>query len=935
MSDNPFFPSPNVLGETFSESGIGGGGGGGGAVSTYTLSQSINQVVLTPDGGGTISQVNIADYPVVLNLQNRTQYISATDNETLINGSAVITQYLKLNSDNKLTTSGSGTTASLLINNIPIGGGSVGDWAKFPATSNVVIPNSSGVQHTLQINPNNYNAGFPLYTYPTSVINQNLQVGQPSIIVNNAPNISFYPTDFIVGDDTILGASPARTINLYSGAGGTSIRALQGIALRAGVDINLTATADINLLAAATTIQGAVNITGATNTTGNVSIEGAFEVVGASVLGGETSISGNTNITGITTITGGTSISGLASLNGGCAVVGGLGVAGLLSLTGGLTQASGSITTSGDVIASGLVKAPQVNVGLITDNGSGKTSIAPATALALTNLSSINGFPYTSGANAPWYNVPAGGNVNMGTFGLSNTSGLTAPLVAGSNLSLLAPLGGIGISAPNIVAISGSGGVGISSDIGVDITAPLKVYGNTALVGSTITGVSTINGQPYGGSASSWANFPAITNVNIASNTINNAKIINVASGQNFSLVNALTATTIQGGSQLNLTGVANGANVQISAGAGGNVVVQSPLSVSSITNVSSINGSAYPPTINPWYNTPAGANVNMNNFNLSNANNVYSQPGDLSFIVGGGSSNSYVKFNDSGAGFIGSTSNPNMTFTTKNTDPTLTGRDCILFDTNAIYTKGGVVIQSGDLLISGAGAVVQGETFTTGDTIITDNGVRINGGGSYVQFPDSSRQYTAYPFPYIPGAIFVVGQTWIFTGFPQPQLPISASTLPPPDNFYIAAMNYGFAPQCNRSPSSSYPFFQPPGQGTNVFQVSKTGIYRLTFSCDATQPLPSPVGTGGGFTLSLRSITDNITISGQMAGQFQRYMTASSEDQIFVGAPTCGTFTGVLNTGINYGMYLANPPYTTFGMKGLQLDNVKWAWEFLGTLQT
>ena len=951
MTDYLPFPPPNALGEAFSESGIGGGGGGGGS-NVYTLSASVDEIVLTPTPAGATSSVDVATLPSVGSVVAKTARISSADNiNTYMTGGirfdAVspsirpeIEGLLNVKTDNVIintnviTTSGTGGTASLRLNGNIIAE-TPATWANYEAISNVVIPNSSGVQPTLQINPNNYNAGLPFYTYPTSVINQNLQVGQPSIIPNNAPNISFYPTDFIVGDDTLLGTAPARSINLYSGAGGTSIRALQGIALRAGVDINLTATADINLLAAATTIEGAVNIVGATNTTGNVSIEGGFEVAGVVALGGATTITGETNITGLTTITGGLAVSGVADLNGGCAVVGGLGVAGITSLTGNLTQTGGDITTTG-------------NVKTLAITSDGTLNIAPLGNMALVNLSSINGQPYVPATNTPWYNVPAQANVNMGTNILSNVSGLEAPTSGGSsNISLLSPSGQISISAPAGVNISGSAGVNINSDVGINVNGLLNAN-RIAVVGSTIVGISTINGLPYGGSASSWADFPATNNVNIAGSNINNVRNINVQPGQNFSLANSLTATNIQGGSQLNLTGVANGANVSLTAGTGANVVVNSPLVItaSSIVGVSSINGAVYPPTGgSAWYNVPAGGNVNMVNYNLSNIGNLFSPAGDISFIVGGGNQTSYVKFNDNGSGYWSSgSSNPNMTFTTTNTDPAQPNGDNIYFNTNAVRIKGGLEVMTGDLVCVGAGTQVEANIYSVAGTGITLNnsGLTLNGSGvnidinepgSYIQFPDNTRQYTAYPFPYIPGTAWAIGQTWVFNGISLPQLPVPVSTDPPPANQNIGAMDYTINPICNRSPATSYPFSAVSGDST-TFQTNSGGIYRLTFSCDATQQLPSPLLTCGGFSLSLRNNATGATISGQMCGQFQQYLVVGGANQIYVIAPTCGTFTGVLLANTSYSMYLANPPYASFGIRGLALDNIKWAWEYLGQAQ-
>ena len=763
------------------------------------------------------------------------------------------------------------------------------------------------------MNSSNYATGNTItgYNFPTATIYGNLNVGSNTASVNYAPNVNMYPLYFTSGTTTY----PSRAANIQANA-----ITIGNVINTATLD--LSALGNINMLAATITLEGAVNITGVQNTIGNTSVEGAFEITGVTTLNGETiidgqtnitgetNITGDTNITGLTIITGGLEVSALANLNGGLAVEGAVGIVGQTSLTGNLSQVGGNITTTGSL------SAPLITTSSITS--AGKLNISPSGDLALVNLSSINGFPYTSGANTPWYNVPAGANVNMGGYNLVSTSAIVAPNATGSNLSILAPIGGISVACPQSLSLTGNSGINLQADLGVNVNTSLSVINNLALVGSTITGVSTINGQPYGGSASGWANFSAVASVNLASNAINNAKLINVAPGQNFSLANSLTTTTIQGGSQLNLTGVGVGANVAINAGTGGSVIVNSPLAItaSSIIGISSINGSVYPPVGTAWYNTPAGANVNMNNFNLSNANNVFSQPGELSFIVGGANLQSYIRFTD--ANSSNATPPTNMLLATKSVPND--NEDNIYFSTSLGYFVRDVYVARNATIIGDLH--IEDSSFSTGTLLI-------NGSGDGIKFPDGSFQQTAFPYP-PQGVVYSVGQTWVFAGYPQAQIPVTPSTTPPPDNFYIDVMNYGFSPICNRSPVSSYPFVSVGG-ATNYFSVTTTAIYRLTFSCEATQQLPSPVNTGGGFSLALRDTTNDVMISGQMAGQFQRQMTSASKDQIYMIAPTCGTFTGVLTAGISYGMYLANPPYTTFGMKGLQLDNCKWAWEFLG----
>jgi hypothetical protein len=622
---------PNQLGQDFVNYGIGGsGGGGGGNVSTitYTLSPSGNQVVLTPTSGSgePTTQVDISTLPVVIGLTNKTANISVNGISTIVNSPLITPGNIQL-AGNTLTTTGSGNTATLTLNGNLVGG-TASTWANFPAINNVSIPSP----YNLTMNGDNVLSGGQL---PNAQINANLLLGAGS---SHYPDFIAYPYTFQVG--SIL--TPANNISMRSGAGGTTIGSVQGISLQAGVDINLNATGDINLLSALTTIEGNAVITGTLTTDGNVLTNGSSEVIGnfsafgttelagattiggATTITGETNITGDTNINGLTTINGGLVVSGVADLNGGVAIAGGMGVAGVATMNGNILQQTGHIETSN-----------------ITDYASGGLNITPSGNLALTNLSSINGFPYTSGSNQPWYKVPALTDVNMNNssiYGIARLSGyvdgnflIDAYSSAGSTCGITLDansggrilMAGGAVEIDNVLNVNGDLFVG-SIGTGNTITADKGNF-------SALSSISSINGLPYAtGNVAEWSLYPADHPVVLNSEPINGVSALNVAVGQNFSINNAFTATYIQGNSLIELYTGAGGA-IDLIPGVGGNVAIQNncPLSVYAITGVSSINGAVYPPADTGfWYDIPAQANPNLNYYSLQNVGSVLGQVG-------------------------------------------------------------------------------------------------------------------------------------------------------------------------------------------------------------------------------------------------------------------------------------------------------------------
>jgi hypothetical protein len=855
MTDFIAFPPPNALGEAFSESGITGGGGG--AVSTYTLSASVNEVVLTPNGGGTVTQVNVANLPAVLALTTKTQNISYANLSTIITNNVAVPGNLILD-DNVLTTTGTGGSASLSINGNAIGG-SASTWANFPAISSVSIPSP----YNLTINGGNVLSGGVL---PTVQMNADLRLGTGS---SHFPDFIAYPVTFQVG--SIL--TPANTISMRSGVGGTTIGSVQGVSIQAGIDVNITALgvntitgANTNIVGALITNTGNVVVTGTltangvTTLVGTTSVGGNFNVAGVATFNGATIMNGDLNVNAITTLTGATFINGACAVTGamtatgGVAVSGGLGVTGVTTFNGSITQSVGGIATSN-----------------ITDYANTGLTINPTGNMSLVNLSSINGLPYVAGTNTPWYTVLPQNDVNFNNssiFGVARLSGNPdSAFTIDSYLTTSPSTCGITLDARSNGSIVMDGG-DVSIIKNLNISGNTSINGNLALKGSTITGVSTINGAPYGGSASAWATFPATSNVNLAGSNINNVKIINAEPTQNFSLVNALTATNIQGGSQLNLNASANGANVVVSAGITGSVIVQSPMSVSTITNVSSINGSVYPPPATaPWYTVPAGGNVDMVNFNFSNVGNITSPAGDTSFVIGGANNTSFIKIND-GAG--GNLAFPNMTFQTTNQSPYV-GDDLIRFSTSTAWFDGEINVEK--LLVVNGGA-------DFGDININTSTIQLFSAGSYIEFPDGSKQNTA-------GG----QQTNVFV--------MVAGNYNTNDKLIFNSSIINYNAIYKTTPSNLVVFSSSSGNNVDTFSPLISGIY--TISLDT--------GAGSSCDTNDTFQTDNLYAvqvactnqpSGYMVG-YSRYQILSGQDPVLTLAPTMGSFTALFTAGNPY----------------------------------
>ena len=310
------------------------------------------------------------------------------------------------------TTLAGGAGGTLLVNGTPVstGPGNASQWATFPASANVSLPNRN-----LDITSAN-----PGISYPNASLNANLQIGNTSQAPLR-PDFNAYVGSFNVGGLT----SPATSINLTS-IGNVSIAGGAGVGISGGGGVSIAGL-------------GGVSITGV----GNLSLAGGdVQVTGAGIVSvgaGGVAITGGGGVA----ITGGgavavTGLGGVSVLGGGgVAVTGGGGV----SVVGG----AGVLINSGGSLQTETI----TNV-----SGTGNT-------LAINNLSTINGAAYPpSGSGVTSLNTQSGvltitsptSNLVVGSTGAGNIE-LTVP---GGALSSFLSLYSIYV-APNGNDTTGTG----------------------------------------------------------------------------------------------------------------------------------------------------------------------------------------------------------------------------------------------------------------------------------------------------------------------------------------------------------------------------------------------------------------------------------------------------------------------------------------------
>lgn len=318
------------------------------------------------------------------------------------------------------------------------------------------------------------------------------------------------------GPSTLGGTTTATTLNATT-VNVSGVTTLNTLAVSGTATINLLNLTNLNvsgttttnaLVASSATVNGPATVNGAlqantitavtsvttpslnaTNVTAqNITAPGTIAMLGTVNLGAVAAASA--------------SVSGPLSANAG--TFGTLTVSGLASLNGGATIPATKVLTLTNSTLNGTGTAAIVMQGNITSTA-GQVTAPIASLPAIINVSTINGQPYPP---------PAGGlpldatfnNLTVNTAFVSNGTaqfhGLTVPT---GNVSVTNNVGVTGTTTTGALVVSGTSTL---QDVSAaNVTASASVTAPSAAL-TAITGVSTINGQPYPPPASSSYSGP-------------------------------------------------------------------------------------------------------------------------------------------------------------------------------------------------------------------------------------------------------------------------------------------------------------------------------------------------------------------------------------------------------------------------------------------
>jgi hypothetical protein len=479
------------------------------------------------------------------------------------------------------------------------GGGGGDDWATYPANSNVQIPAPYGL---------NVGSNAPIATFPTITLCGNTTIGRASAIPLNAPNVEIYPYNFNVGSDLY----PALSIELQSGAGGTTLESLEGISLDALIDVNinagavvaLDAGADINLLAVGEISMESANmnvIVGGVETTAGTIVDTAttsiietaplIEMNGAdfNVLSGATSIESAT--TAITS--GAISIVGSATAN----------VASpLTTITGAVLGIQSLATTiTGNTLLvnpTDITLSPTANFicGLAGNNG----SITSLNGKFIT-INSPNTITFNTGTGG----VALGNNASLQVGNITDWNGFlnirnknnTMDGVSLCNVSYINSLNGTSINNVKVINCLVPPGIMMSNINKIDFVAKPNI--------GEINAVSSINGGGVYG------------DLNLTATDL----IFNANSDTTFACsqyaVNATTELDLRGGNNAYLQAVNIRTNSASLSNFATNIYNTAPNSI--YNTALSFNVQAN--SIN--FNTPPGSNPTQMNIPVINTSNI------------------------------------------------------------------------------------------------------------------------------------------------------------------------------------------------------------------------------------------------------------------------------------------------------------------------
>jgi hypothetical protein len=380
------------------------------------------------------------------------------------------------------------------------------NWANYPAINDVVIGQDASHQHNLYVGNFNHR-NYPPYneSFYSCVINANTTIGQASAILNNAPDVSIYPTNFTLGTTVY----PARTISMISGAGGTTINSLQGVSINGATDVNMNAI-------------GVASIEG----TAGVLVTSPVSVNIAGLLA--TITTATTQVTsGITDFTNATSFSVLSPLT---------------SITGAVANILPTTTLNMGAIVTTVTGTGNLNIAspLTTITGAVTTNQAVLNNFVGANIAeNLTGYHTTNAMTYITQQVGSGGirtNIDMypDYLTLANIKGAKLDLRTDANLT--ADTGNVLVSA------LGNGNVNVTAVGNGNITIGTGGTGNLILTNPTATTYRATNIKPatIGGSLT-------IGNIggNTDSITLNNVANITSVSGMRLSNVAYITNPTL------------------------------------------------------------------------------------------------------------------------------------------------------------------------------------------------------------------------------------------------------------------------------------------------------------------------------------------------------------------------------------------------------
>ena len=511
-------------------------------------------------------------------------------------------------------------------------------WSLYPPVQNVQLGTSS-----INISPTTFG-------YVNSYLDTNLFIGKKSYLF--FPDVIIYPRDFQIGD--LL--SPATTF---------SVACANTIELNALLGVTITGVTGVSVLGG-----------------GGVSVQGGGEVTIAG--GGGLVLVGGGGILGLgATITLGAGevsvLGGLINLGSGSIQIG----SGLLNiLSGNIAIASGAIELGTGAIVLGTGTTPGGGMDIYGGNltfygaagnsagivmlegGKLSTNYINATdpnALAITGLSSINGFPYVPNAGnlsslANWADFPAVSTIDVDGFDVTNvlnvsTVGIQTSSIATDHIFSPTPFGNLAITGlssingfpytaippssissvaewadfPAVATIDADGNdlINVVTISSITVNAPYIL--TTSIIGNStlqITGLSSVNGLPYLAATppTTWAQYPANSTIQLVGNALIGASLIstidlnvNAIKALNEVLSGGMSASTFYGSTLAVNAATMNNLNI--------NILLSTPsANVAAIISLSSINGAPYVAGGVPtnWANYVASSTVQASTANIS-----------------------------------------------------------------------------------------------------------------------------------------------------------------------------------------------------------------------------------------------------------------------------------------------------------------------------